>query len=79
VYSETAIADSMFVSGHYEKKEGDVDIGAGVWIGANVFIGPDVTIGQNAVVGANSVVTRSIPADEIWGGVPARLIRRKHI
>lgn len=31
------------------------------------------------VVGANSVVTKSIPKDEVWAGVPARHIKRKPI
>lgn len=77
IYTETAVADSDFISGVVLHKRGDVIIEDGVWIGANAFIGPGVTIARNSVVGANSVVTKSIPANEIWGGVPARLIRRK--
>jgi maltose O-acetyltransferase len=49
------------------------------WVGANVFISPGVNIGSNAIVGANSVVTKDIPSFEIWGGVPAKFIRRKKI
>lgn len=55
---------------------------APVVIGNNVFIGMDtlvlkgVTIGDRAVVAARSVVTKSIPADEVWGGNPAKFIRK---
>ncbi|EKF9070797.1 acyltransferase, partial [Vibrio cholerae] len=58
-------------------KSDDVYIDDYSWIGANVFIGPGVKIGRNSVVGANSVVTCDIPDNQIWGGVPARLIRTK--
>jgi acetyltransferase-like isoleucine patch superfamily enzyme len=45
-----------------------------VWIGANAVILKGVEIGQGAVVAAGAVVTRSIPPNEIRGGVPARKI-----
>lgn len=78
IYTSSAAADTDFRLGSGETVSGSVSIGDGVWIGANVYIGPGVTIGSNAVVGANSVVTRSVPPSEIWGGVPARFIRRKY-
>lgn len=49
-----------------------VVIGNDVWLGAGCAILPGVVIGDGAVVAANAVVTRSIPSQEIWGGVPAR-------
>lgn len=61
-------------------KLGTIDIGDGAWIGRGCLIQgrPEGTvIGQGAVIAANSVVTRSVPAFEIWGGAPARLIRRR--
>lgn len=54
-----------------------VRIGDDVWIGANSVVTAGVSIGQGAIVGAGSVVTSDIPDHEIWGGVPARLIRRR--
>lgn len=52
-------------------------IGRRVWIGANVTILKGVTIGDDAVIGAGSVVTKSIPAQAIAVGVPAKVIRLK--
>lgn len=77
VYTSTAHADSDFSVLPIPTKSGDVVIGDYVWIGANVFIVPGITIGDNAVVGANSVVTKNIPANSIYGGIPAKLIRVK--
>lgn len=77
IYTQTADADSDFSKPIKSTKSGDVVIGDYCWIGANVFINPGIEIGSNSVVGANSVVTKNIPQGEIWGGVPARLIRKK--
>jgi acetyltransferase-like isoleucine patch superfamily enzyme len=52
-----------------------VRLGDHVWIGSRVIILKGVTIGNNSVIGAGSVVTRSIPADSLAAGVPARVIR----
>ena len=65
-----------------ERKEFDTAATAPVRIGDNAFIGAGtiilkgVTVGDNAVIGAGSIVTHDIPANEIWAGNPARLIRR---
>lgn len=45
------------------------------WIGAGAIILPGVTVGENAVVAAGSVVTKDVPADMIYAGVPARALR----
>lgn len=47
-----------------------------VFIGAHTIILKGVTVGRNSVVGAGSVVTKSIPDNEIWGGAPARYIKK---
>jgi maltose O-acetyltransferase len=79
IYTATALADSDFIDGPVEESSGSVVIEDGVWIGTNVYIAQGVTVGANSVIGANAVVTRSVPAHEIWGGVPARLLRRKNV
>lgn len=55
----------------------DIVIGDYVWIGAHVFIRGGVSIGDNSIIGANSVVTHDVPANSVYGGVPARFIRHK--
>lgn len=52
-------------------------------IGDNVFIGMDsvilkgVTIGDGAIIAARSVVVKDIPENEVWGGNPAKFIKRR--
>jgi maltose O-acetyltransferase len=46
-----------------------------VWIGGGAILLPGVRIGRNAVVGAGAVVSRSVPANTVVVGNPARVIR----
>ncbi len=48
----------------------------GVWVGSNVTILPGVTISKNAVIAAGAVVNRSLEGEAIYGGVPAKLLKR---
>ena len=53
---------------------GKIDIRDNVFVGHQAIIMPGVTIGPNAIVGAGAVVTRDVPPNTIFGGVPARQI-----
>ena len=55
-------------------KVGKGQIGNNVFVGAKTVILPGVSIGDNVVIAANSSVTKSVPSNEVWGGVPARFI-----
>lgn len=57
-------------------KKAPIVIGDNVFIGASSIIVKGVTIGENSIVAAGSVVSKDIPAYEIWGGNPARFIRK---
>lgn len=47
-----------------------------VWIGGNSVINQGVTIGARSVIAANSVVNQDVPPDCLYGGTPAKLIRK---
>jgi len=53
------------------------NIGNDVWIADGVLVRAGVTVGDGAVLGLGSVVTKDVPPYEIWGGNPARLIRKR--
>ena len=52
-------------------------IGNDVWLGIRTIVLGGVTIGDGAVIGGGSVVTKDVGPYEIWGGNPARLIRKR--
>ena len=52
-------------------------IGNDVWIGTHALIRSGVTVGDGAVIGMGAVVTKDVGPYEIWGGNPARLIRKR--
>ncbi len=49
-------------------------VGNNVLFGAGAKVLGGITIGDNVIVGANSVVTRSVPANAIVVGLPAKII-----
>jgi lipopolysaccharide O-acetyltransferase len=53
-----------------------VKIGKNVWLGEGVCVLKGVEIGDNSIIGALSVVTKSIPANSIAVGIPAKVIKK---
>ncbi len=53
-----------------------ITVKTGAWIGQNAVILPGVTIGALSIIGANSIVTKSIPAQCIAFGSPARVVKK---
>jgi bacterial transferase hexapeptide repeat protein len=58
---------------------GKVTIGDEVFIGLNTLIVNPVEIGNGAVLAAGSVVIKDVPEWEIWGGNPAKFIKKREI
>lgn len=54
---------------------GKVRIGRNVWLGHGCFVLPGSTIGDNTVVAAGSVVRKTLPANCVAAGNPARPVR----
>lgn len=71
-FLNTKLPPTKFVSG-------EIRIKKNAFIGCNTVICNSVTIGENAVVGAGSIVNKDIPPNEIWGGNPAKFIKKREI
>ena len=54
-----------------------VIIGDDVWLGRNVIVMPGVKIGKGSIIAAGAVVTKDVPEYSIFGGVPAKLIKKR--
>ena len=57
--------------------KGDTIVGNDVWLGREATIMPGVHISDGAVIAAKAVVTLNVPPYSIYGGNPARLIRKR--
>jgi len=55
---------------------GHTDISEAVEMGIGSSTRQNVKIGRGSVIGGQSMVTKDVPDFEIWGGVPAGLIRK---
>lgn len=61
----------------YKMPHEDIEIGKNTWIGTRAIIMPGVKIGDYSIIGAGAVVTKSIPANSVAVGVPARVIKKR--
>lgn len=65
----------------FRKDIPDLELAGEITVGDNVFIGKGVTvlagvsIGSNCVIGACSLVTKNVPDNTIYGGVPAIFLK----
>lgn len=62
------------VYGDFVNSSGKVKIGNNIVFGRDCTILKGVTIGDNCIIGAGSIVSRSIPANSVAVGSPARVI-----
>lgn len=53
---------------------GKIIVGDYVYIGTGAQILPGVTIGDGALIAAGAIVTKSVPANSVVGGNPAKVI-----
>jgi len=79
------IGDRCIISAHsrgslplrdmYPRSVQPVKIGSGVWMAPGCIVIQGVEIGENSVIGTGAVVTKSVPANCMAAGVPAKVVR----
>lgn len=77
IADEVIIRDSDNHELLYEgyQQSAPIVIGNNVWIGMRAVILKGVTIGDGAVIAAGAVVTKDIPPNTLYGGIPARCLK----
>lgn len=58
-------------------RKGDSIVGSDVWIGRESVVMPGVKIGGGAIIAAYSVVAGDVPPYTLYGGNPARFIKKR--
>jgi putative colanic acid biosynthesis acetyltransferase WcaB len=81
VIGQNCVLRNGVTIGHKKLADGSLSncpqIGNNVEIGPNVCIIGDITIGDNVTIGAGAVVVKSIPANSVAVGNPARVLDNK--
>jgi maltose O-acetyltransferase len=54
----------------------DIYLGNRVWVGYGSTIMGGVTVGSNVIIAARSLVNKNLNENGIYGGIPAKLIRK---
>ncbi|NIE82926.1 MULTISPECIES: acyltransferase [unclassified Burkholderia] len=71
------VTEKLSARHDYPRDGHDIVIGSGVWIASNAIVAGPCTIGDHAVIAAGAVVTcGQVEAGWLYGGVPARKIRK---
>ena len=79
----TIIGSKVIITPHLAEKNelvfSPIVIGNNCLIGLGSQINPGCVIGDGAVIASRAIVPKytNVPAGEVWGGIPAKLIKKK--
>lgn len=68
---------SIYSNSTIDEKKGPIVLEKNCKIGTHSTIMPNVTIGENSIIAAYSFVTKNIPKNETWSGIPAKPLKKK--
>ena len=66
---------SIYSHSTIDEKIGVVRLKKNCKIGTHSTIMPNVTIGENSIIAAYSFVTKNVPKNQIWSGIPAKKLK----
>ena len=67
---------SIYSHSSIDGKKGSIKLKEKSKIGTHSTIMPEVTVGENSVIAAYSFVTKNVPDNELWAGVPAKFLKK---
>ena len=67
---------SIYSHSTIDKKKGPIILKQNCKIGTHSTIMPNVIVGKNSIVAAYSFVTKNIPDNELWSGIPAKFKKK---
>ena len=67
---------SIYSHSTIDSKKGKVVLKKNCKIGTHSTVMPNVSVGENSIIAAYSFVTKNVPKNEIWAGVPAKKIKK---
>ena len=67
---------SIYSHSTIDKKKGSIILKQNCKIGTHSTIMPNVIVGKNSIVAAYSFVTKNIPDNELWSGIPAKFKKK---
>jgi len=76
IVSHWNVAPNSKLSKLFPEKAAPIKIGENTWIGSSCVIAPGVSIGRCCIVASNSYVDTDIPDYSIYGGSPAKFIKK---
>ena len=74
-YAQFGSHCSIYSYSSIDNKKGKVKIGYNARIGSHTTVMPGISIGENSIVGANSFVTKDVPKNSFYAGIPAKLVK----
>ncbi len=66
---------SIYSHSTIDNKQGKIHLKENCKIGTHSTIMPGITIGKNSIVSAYSFVTKNIPDNQLWIGIPAKFLK----
>ena len=81
---EVTIEDNVQIGSHcsiyshstIDEKQGPIILKQNCKIGTHSTVMPNVIVGKNSIVAAYSFVTKNIPDNELWSGIPAKFKKK---
>lgn len=76
IVSDWQLAPGSKLAVMFPKPAAPITIGSNTWMGSSCVIAPGVTIGECCIIATNSYVDEDVPSYSVYGGNPARLIKK---